>query len=213
MENALPEGRRGRLLALALTLSVLAALWLGCARPLIDWYGAQSEVLGQRRALLQHMTQVAATLPTLQRQSSGERPPPASLLEGASDAIAGAALQDIVQAMGAAAGASFSSIETLPAEQRGAYRRIGLRLSLAAPWPVLIELLRAAETGAPRAPGVKGAAVPAMLIDDLQLRAPPLQLRAAGAPVTASFTILAFRAAPEGKPDAKARGDSAGASQ
>jgi hypothetical protein len=47
-----------------------------------------------------------------------------------------------------------------------------------------------------------------MLIDDLQIRAPPLQLRPASAPVKASFTIFAFRAAPdnaERRPDAAPR--------
>ena len=34
MEGALPEGLRGRLLALALTVTILAALWVGCVQPL-----------------------------------------------------------------------------------------------------------------------------------------------------------------------------------
>jgi general secretion pathway protein M len=115
------------------------------------------------------------------------------VLEGGSDAVASAALQTIVQARATASGASVTSIETLPAETHGAYRRIGLRLSLSAPWPVLIELLRAiAEPG-----DGASAAVPNMVIDNLQFRAPPIQTRVADTPVTASFTVFAFRATPQ----------------
>jgi hypothetical protein len=78
-------------------------------------------------------------------------------------------------------------MEMLPAEQRGAYHRIGLRVATAAPWPVLIDLLRQIEQGMPR-----------MLIDDVQLRAPPVELRAAASPISAAFTIVAFRTAASG---------------
>jgi general secretion pathway protein M len=172
------------MLALGLTISVLAALWVGCVQPMIDWHAARAETLDQRRALSQRMTALTATLPELQRQSSGEQAPVASLLEGASDAIAGAALQTVVQRMASSAGAELNSMEMLPAEQRGAYRRIGLRVAAAAQWPVLIELLRSIELGPPR-----------MLIDDLQLRAPPVELRVANTPISAAFTVVAFRAA------------------
>ncbi|HSZ93414.1 MAG TPA: type II secretion system protein GspM [Acetobacteraceae bacterium] len=187
MEGALPEGLRGRLLALALTVTILAVLWAGCVQPLIDWHAARSDTLEQRRALLQRMSTLATTLPELQRQASGEHAPAAALLEGASDAIAGAALQSLVQHMTSMAGAELNSMEILPAEQRGTYRRIGLRVATAAQWPVLVELLRAVEQGSPR-----------MLVDDLQLRAPPVALRAANTPISASFTIVAFRAATSG---------------
>ena len=38
-----------------------------------------------------------------------------------------------------------------------------------------------------------------MLIDELQMRGPPVQARSPGAPVQASFTILAFRAVGAGE--------------
>ena len=94
-----------------------------------------------------------------------------------SDALAGAALQSQVQRLAATRGAGLSSMEMLPAEQRAGYRRIGLRV--AGSWPVLIALLRENRAG-----------------DDLQLRAPPVELRTASTPVSAAFTVMAFRAAP-----------------
>ncbi|MBV8096010.1 MAG: hypothetical protein JO110_22820, partial [Acetobacteraceae bacterium] len=194
--TALPEGRRGQILALALTTCFMGAVWVGCASPLINLYNQQAEELEHRRALLQHMNQVAGKLPELRSQAAQHRPVAAALLQGATDAVAGATLQAQVQSMATSAGASLISVETLPAEQRGAYRRIGLRVSLAAPWPVLIEFLRAAETGGSSRAGTPAAPPgPAMLIDDLQLRTSPLlQARSVGQPVSASLTIFAFRA-------------------
>lgn len=187
MIAALPEGGRGRLLALAMTATALAVVWVGCLQPWINWHASRAEALEQRRLLLQRMTALAARLPELQRQSSGERAPVAALLEGQSDAIAGAALQSQVQRMAAGAGAELNSMEMLPAEQRSAYRRIGLRVTTAAPWTILIELLRAIEQGSPR-----------MLVDDLQLRAPPIEMRASSPPIRAAFTVFAFRFAATG---------------
>jgi general secretion pathway protein M len=187
MDVALPDGPRGRILALALTLTVLATLWVGVARPLIAWHAARAEALAQRRVLLQRITMLVATLPELQREASRHRAPTAALLEGSSDAVAGATLQTAVQRMAVSAGATLRSLETLPAEQSGHYRRISLRISTEAGWPVLIALMRAIEQGTPQ-----------MLIDNLQLRAPPAGLRTATSPISAAFTVVAFRAAPAG---------------
>jgi general secretion pathway protein M len=187
MDTALPDGLRGRILALALTVTLLAALWVGVAQPIFAWHAARAEALAQRRALLQRMTALVATLPELQREASQHHAPAAALLEDSSDAIAGATLQTAVQRMATAAGATLRSLETLPAEQSGHYRRISLRISTDAPWPVLIALMRAIEEGTPQ-----------MLIDDLQLRAPPVELRAATTPISAAFTVVAFRATPAG---------------
>ena len=53
---------------------------------------------------------------------------------------------------------------------------------------MLVELLRAAESGA--SPVAGGPAISGLLIDDLQLRAPPFQLRGGVPPITASFTVI-----------------------
>jgi hypothetical protein len=47
-------------------------------------------------------------------------------------------------------------------------------------------------------PGAKRRTAAAALVDDLQFRTPPMQAREAGAPVSASFLLLAFRAVPTG---------------
>lgn len=187
METALPDGPRGQLLAIALTLTLLAALWFGVAAPLIGWYQDRAQELAQRQTLLRHMQDLVATQPELEHARQAAPAAPAELLQGATDALAAAAMQNAVQAMATTSGVELASMETLPVDARGAYRRIGLRVSLSAPWPALIGLLRQA-----------GQGQPPMLVDDLQLRAVPMQTNAAAAPISANFTLLAFRAAAAG---------------
>jgi hypothetical protein len=193
MVTTLPTGRRGKLLASGLALIFLATLWLAIAAPLIAWYDARMDMLRQREAVARHMVSVAEMLPVLQHQllaDAAKLPSSDKLLAGASDPIAGAALQGLVQDFASEAGATLTSAEILPGQPVGSYRRIGLRVSIGgAQWPVLVQLLRSIAQSTPR-----------MLVDDLQLRASPVNVpqqatgRGGGAPpVGASFTILALR--------------------
>ncbi len=186
MIESLPTGRRGQALALALLLLVLAAAWLAVASPLLDWHTDRAEALQQRGLLARRMAQVAAGLPELQRQAAAAAaagPVAATLLDGSTDAVAGANLQQLVQDMAGRAGATLSSTETLPAEAVADYRRIGVRVALSAPWAVLVQLLRAIEQASPQ-----------MLVDDLQIHG-VRQFGVTGEPpLDASFTVLGFRA-------------------
>jgi general secretion pathway protein M len=181
-------GRRGQVLAVGITVLVAALLWAGAVNPLLAWHAEQTETLRQQSVLAERMASTAALLPALRRQleagAAGNRASTAVMLAGATDAIAGANLQEQVQSMASAAGASLASIETLPAEQADAWRRVGLRVSVTAPWPVLIHLLESVNQ-----------ATPPMLIDDLRVHASPATSRPAGLPLQTSFTIYAFRAA------------------
>lgn len=189
--QALPDGIRGRILAFALTLTTIAALWVGCIQPLCAWYADRADELAARAALLRRMEMMAESLPDLKGRL-GQKPPAGdALLNGASDALASAALQSIIQAKATIASASLASVETLPAEARGgSYRRIGLRISLTVPWPVLVELLRGIEQHTDGMPDI--------IVDNLQLRAPPVQVRVAGTPISATFSVFALRAAGAG---------------
>jgi hypothetical protein len=136
----LPTGRRGRVLALALVLLAGAVLWLGVADPVLALYDARSSELRQRSALMQRMATIAAELPRLRQQQSGQAAPAAgaATIDAGSDALAAAQLQDAVQGLAGEAGASLSSVETLAAEPRGAYHRLALKLSLEASLPTLV---------------------------------------------------------------------------
>ena len=186
MAAALPTGPRGRLLALGLTLLAAAAFWFGVVGPLLAWHADRAERVERRDALARRTAALAETLPTLRARAEATAaagPAPAALLQGGSDAVAGAALQARVQELAAHAGAALSSAEGLPTEQLGSFRRIALRVTLTAPWPALVELLRALEAAAPR-----------MLVDDLQVQPAP-SLQVTGRPLGVTLTVLAFRAA------------------
>lgn len=206
MNASLPTGLPGRLLALGLTLLVIGALWIGAVGPLTGWYAERSEGLAQQRALARRMTELAATLPDLRKRASSAArtgPATATLLQGESDAVAGATLQEAVQRMATGAGATLSSVEMLPTAQEGAYRPIRLRVSLSAPWPVVIHLLAALEE-----------ATPLMLLDDLQVTGVRLLIQPVAMPLEATFTVVAFRAGGQtaaAQPGAQAGGGQSGA--
>lgn len=174
-------GLPGRLLALGLTLLLVMALWTVAVQPVIDWYADRAANLDQRVRLARHMAEMTASVPVAANRGAEAKPP--ATLPGSSDAVAGADLQQRVQDMAAQAGAIVTSTETLPPAAAGAYRRIGLHLSVNATWPVLVALLEAV-----------GQASPRMLIDDFQVRGPRLVVQPAEPPLEVSFTLFGFRA-------------------
>jgi general secretion pathway protein M len=185
MTRSLPTGRAGQLLALGLTSLVLAVFWLGVVAPLIEWHGERAEALAQQEALTQRMEALAAALPSLQEQvkvvaasGAGE----AALLQGDSDTTASASLQERLQAMFMQKGVQLHSVETLPGDDAGAYRRIGLRVSFDATWPVMMDLLKDLHV-----------ATPALLVDDLQVKPALHRISTIPGGFDVTCAIFAFR--------------------
>jgi general secretion pathway protein M len=175
-------GRRGQALALGLTALVAILIWFGAVSPVLDWYGARADTLNERQVLAARMASVAASEPALRRQSQGlTKEPRSALLEGATEAIASATLQQRVQEMADRTGVRVSSTEALPVEQAGAYRRIRLHVAVTGPWAQLVGLFSAIDAAAPR-----------MLVDDLQIGASSTLTTAAIKPLDASFTVIAL---------------------
>ena len=183
--TALPTGRRGQALALALTLVALAIVWLGAAAPALDWYGTRAEHLAEQQTLAARMEAVAATAPALRQiVAQGNAAPVArSVLDGATDAIAGATLQQSVQDMAVKAGATLTSAEVLPADTVGSYHRIGVHVSVTGGWPVIVALF-----------GAIAGATPRMLVDDVSLRQSLALGQAEEHPMQAGFTVIALHA-------------------
>lgn len=183
MAAALPEGRRGQAMAVALVVLAVAVFWLGVLSPLAGWYADRGDTLEQLRARALREAALIETLPALRAEAQAAAKTPArAVLAGGSDAIAGATLQEQVQAMASSAAAQLTSIETLPAEQSGAYRRIGVRVELSAQLPVVVALLKSIEE-----------AEPSMLVDDIRLTATPIASLNAQLPLDCAFTVYAFR--------------------
>lgn len=176
MTAGLPTGRTGRVLAAGLLALVLA----------LGWRAERALLLSRRQDQALRMAQLAQELPELERQAMAHQGPDArAVLPGGSDAVAAAALQQAVQDMAVRAGATISSMEALPAEQVADFRRIRLRVSMAAPWPVVVRML-----------GAASEAWPPMLVDELQVHGSQMLTGRGAAPLEASWTVIGFRAAP-----------------
>ncbi len=189
--SAMPTGARGQVLAVLLVLIALGAVYLFAAAPLLDLYAERDATLRHNRMLLPRLEAVAAELPTLRARLAELQAADGSreiTLDGATDALASANLQSRIEAFATAAGVSIGSTESVPAEPRGGYRRIGLRLVLNGPYETLVKLL--AELG---------SATPPLIVDNLQVHG---VLRRPGRPAAsetdlgldAGLDVYAFRA-------------------
>lgn len=188
-------GRRGQALAGVVAIVVLASAWYGAVEPVRSWYNDHNLLLERRQALLHRMREVAATLPALRAASAADagrdNTVGTAMLPGASDAVAAADLQEHVQQMAAAAGVSLTAVETLPATPVGGWHRVSLRINLTAPWPVLMDLLRAIERSPTR-----------ILIDDVHFHSATVVTHPRVLPIEASLVLYGFRPTGAG-PDAR----------
>jgi general secretion pathway protein M len=182
------SGWRGRALAAAIAILVLTLAWFGAVDPVCSWFNDRNLLLERRQALLHRMQEVAATLPALHAEAANKpgRDDTArtTMLPGASDALAAADLQERVQQMASSAGVSLTAVETLPATTAGEWHRVSLRISLSAPWPVLMGLLRAIEKSPTR-----------ILIDDVHFHSATAATHPTLVPIQASAVLYGFRPA------------------
>lgn len=172
----MPTGPRGRALALTLLLVVLGGLYLIVVSPLRELYLERAAVIENQRMLLPRLRATADEVPALRarveqlRTAAGTRK---ITLDGASDALAAAALQSRIEELAASVGATIGSTESLPAEARSGYRRIGLRYVLSGPYETLVKFLAKLE-----------AATPPLVIDNLHIHG---VLRRPGTPAAAGL--------------------------
>lgn len=180
-------GRPGQALAVGCGLLGLALIWLGAIAPLWSWYADRQALLERRQMMLAHMQGLAARLPALRAASASRHGAEAEhdMLPGATDAVAAAALQEAVQKMATAAGASLTAVETLPpATEADRWRKVSLRISLNAPWPVLIGLMHAIERSPSR-----------LFIADVHFHSPAILVHSTNRPIQASMVLYGFRRA------------------
>ncbi len=181
-------GRRGQSLAVAVGLLAVSLLWFGIVDPLRSWYDDRDMLLEQRGALLARMRSLSASLPALREAATskdGTAPRTGTvMLDGATDAVAAADLQERVQKMAAAAGIGLTAVETLPAEvTAGRWHKVALRVSLNASWPVLANLMRTIEQSPTR-----------IFIDDVHFHSTAAATYTVQ-PIQASMVLYGFRPA------------------
>lgn len=192
----LPTGLRGRILASALTVLVLASGWVGGVAPLIDWHAERGARIEGKQMLLVRMDMVSAQLPAQRAQAAmaerGARVGP--LLQGGSDAVAAAALQGLLQEIAGRSLMRVTSLESLAPEPRGGYRRVAVRVAAEGRYPGVLELL-----------GGIAAAAPGVVVDGLILRGPGGTAHTDDPPVTVSFTVIGLREGEAGAKPGEAR--------
>lgn len=155
--------------------------------PLVDFYAERAETLESQQMLAPRLNALAAELPALRArlaQLHAQAQNRKVTLDGSSDAIASANLESRIEALASTVGATIGSTEALPAETRGPYRRIGLRIVLSGTYETVVKLIAALEESNPP-----------LVIDDLQLHG---VLRRAGLPgpqsVNGTLDVYGFRA-------------------
>jgi general secretion pathway protein M len=182
----LPRGLPGRLLALSLTLVVVGAAYALVVGPLLGLYADRASQLSTRELLRDKIVAAAAELPQLRARASelsATSNAQQTTLQGSSDAIAMANLQNRVGELATSAGASISSTETLPPEIRDYYRRIGLRVVLNGSFESLITFFSGLETS-----------TTPLIVDNLQIH--NVQTRAGSSQVArldAAVDVYGFR--------------------
>jgi len=180
-------GRPGQALAVGCGLLGLGLIWLGAIAPLWSWYTDRQALLEQRQAVLARMQGLAAGLPALRAASANRHgaggEAESGMLPGATDAVAAAALQEAVQKMATVAGVSLTAVQTLPAAtETDRWHKVSLRISVNAPWQVLMSLMRAVERSPSR-----------IFIADVHFHSPAVVAHPANLPIQASMVLYGYR--------------------
>ena len=142
--------RRFAALALLL-LAVIAAHGL-IVRPFAQSWVGTVGAIEDARALGAGYARTAAARPSYEEQAAAlraEAPNPEWFIQGETDALAAATLQDRVSSMAVAAGAEVRSIQTIPAADENGMRRVGVTVELAARTQALLRAAYAIESGTP----------------------------------------------------------------
>lgn len=183
--------RPGSLVSRVLALGVLGLAILGSAQlvvgPLIAAFGGNASAIEEAENLLQRYRALAEHRPALAEQLSRQErlvSSAAGYLQGPSDALAAAQLQDHVKSVIEGAAGQLHSIEVLPArafEDDIGIRRAGVRIQFAATLVGLAETLYELESGQPY-----------LLIERLSVREQRDRERHTGAPLSIIFELSGY---------------------
>lgn len=130
--TGLPEGNRGRVLAVTILIVAMATIHFAVLSPVLAYYDSNAQTLEQRRELLRRYRSAVAELPHLraeQKRHGSTLDNTQLLLAGTSDPIAMAALQANLKDIVEGNGAEIASASTLPPDAAGLLRRVGVRIA------------------------------------------------------------------------------------
>ncbi len=139
-----------RLAALALSAGVAFGLYIFVAAPILAGYAETDAALAQAAELLDRYRRVAAARPALQERLDALKSRQSEIgayLSGGTDALAGAELQELVNATVANGGGGLRSVQILPVKADGGFRRIGVRVQMTATIAQMLRVLHGLEAG------------------------------------------------------------------
>ncbi len=174
------------MLAVAILATAIALLYVLVVAPLGELYADRQTRLENRAMLAARIVVATTELPTLRTRLAELRATPSAsnlTLDGATDALAAANLQSRLEALAVSADVPLSSVEALPAEDRGSFRRIGLRITVSGGYENVVRLLGAIENSSPP-----------LVVDNLRIRNEPRPGAQVGYRVDAGFEAYGMRA-------------------
>ncbi len=139
-----------RLAAFALSAGVALALYLFVVAPIVAGYAETDAAVAQATELLNGYRRVAAAQPVLQERLDALKSRQSEIgtyLSGETDALAGAELQELVNATVEKGGGGLRSVQILPVKADGGFRRIGVRVQMTATIAQVLRVLHGLEAG------------------------------------------------------------------
>jgi len=125
----------GRTLAVVLLLAAIGGIWSLIVEPVMTKYRLSAESIVQSEALIERYLRIAKVRRPLEKQMISLKrlgPSTAGYLEGASDTLAAAKLQNRVKGVVATSGGEIKSSQILPPRDDGNHRAINIRVQLSA---------------------------------------------------------------------------------
>jgi general secretion pathway protein M len=141
-----------RFVAIGLLMLALVLLHAAVVRPVAGSWQGTVAAIEDARVLAAGYARTAAARPQYEEQVAAlraEQPDPEWFLDGDTDALAAATLQDRIGILVQSAGAELRSIQAAPAADEDGMRRVGVTVELAAKTRSLLRLAYAIEAGTP----------------------------------------------------------------
>jgi general secretion pathway protein M len=141
-----------RLAALLLLALVVFSAYLFLVEPLAVGYDAIDQEIDDSRDQLAHFERLAAMRPVVAQQlqqADSQHTGQGYYLNGGTDALAAAGLQDRINALVADNGGTLRSTQPMPGVEEQGFRRITLKVQLTATIEELFDTLYELESGAP----------------------------------------------------------------
>jgi general secretion pathway protein M len=177
-----PPVSRG--LAVAILIGVVAGLYYGIVRPIVDNYGTTRTSIDQLQDTLMRYQRAArdlaprqAELAALKQRQSAQD----GFLQGANDTLVAAQIQNRIKALADATKGELRSTQVLPSQDEGKLRRITVRGQMSTTLSGALRVFHGLESVSPL-----------LFIDNVDMRARPAQLRDRSAAVNTDVIDLQF---------------------